>query len=73
MIKQVSEADPLLCPRCGGDMCLLAFIEQGEVLEKILTHLPACAEGRQGPLAGPSPSLPATYPVPFSLPRGVAA
>ena len=31
------------------------FIEQGEVIEKIPTHLPACAEGRQGPLAGPSP------------------
>ena len=39
------------------------FIEQGEVLEKILTHLPACAEGRQGPLAGP-PSPP---PVPAAV------
>ena len=27
LIKQVYEADPLLCPRCGGGMPILAFIE----------------------------------------------
>jgi hypothetical protein len=39
LIKQVYEADPLVCPRCGGAMRILAFIEQPEVIEKILTHL----------------------------------
>ena len=39
LIKQVYEVDPLLCPRCAGAMRILAFIEESEVIEKILTHL----------------------------------
>ena len=39
LIKQVYEVDPLVCPRCTGPMRLIAFIEQPEVIEKILTHL----------------------------------
>jgi hypothetical protein len=39
LIKHVYEADPLLCPQCGGSMRIIAFIEQREVIEKILTHL----------------------------------
>ena len=38
-IKKVYEADPLLCPRCGGAMRIIAFIDQREVIEKILTHM----------------------------------
>jgi hypothetical protein len=39
-------------------MRIIAFIEQPEVIEQILTHLPACADGRQGALAyyGPQPA-----------------
>ena len=46
--KQVYEADPLLCPQCGGPMRIVAFTEQPEVIEKILTHFslwPAHAHG----------------------------
>ena len=39
LIKQVYEVDPFVCPRCAGTMRILAFIEQPEVIEKILTHL----------------------------------
>jgi transposase-like protein len=39
LIKEVYEADPLVCPRCGGSMRILAFIDQSEIIEKILTHL----------------------------------
>jgi hypothetical protein len=39
LLKQVYEVDPLMCPRCTGPMRLIAFIEQPEVIEKILTHL----------------------------------
>ena len=28
-----------MCPRCTGPIRLIAFIEQPEVIEKILTHL----------------------------------
>ena len=39
LIKQVDEVDPLVCPRCAGAMRIIAFIEQHEAIEKILTHL----------------------------------
>ena len=34
------EIDPLACPKCGGQMKVIAFIEppQGAVIEKILRH-----------------------------------
>ena len=40
LIKRVYEADPLVCPKCSGEMKVIAFIEppQGEVIEKILKH-----------------------------------
>jgi hypothetical protein len=40
LIKRVYEADPLLCPKCGGTMKVVAFLEppQGSVIEKILRH-----------------------------------
>ncbi len=39
LIKKVYAADPLLCVRCGGAMRIIAFIDQPEGIEKILTHL----------------------------------
>ncbi len=39
LIKKVYEADPLLSPRCGGAMRIIAFIDQPEVIQKIFTHL----------------------------------
>ena len=40
LIKRVYEVDPLACPKCGGTMKVVAFIEppQQEVIEKILRH-----------------------------------
>ena len=40
LIKQVFEADPLLCPKSGAQMKIISFIErdQSEVMEKILRH-----------------------------------
>jgi len=40
LLKQVYEVDPLLCPKCGAQMKIIAFIEahQSEVIEKILRH-----------------------------------
>ncbi len=39
LIKKGYEADPLLCPRCGGAMRIIACIDRPDVSEKILTHL----------------------------------
>jgi len=48
LIKQVYETDPLLCPKCGGEMKIIRFTclpagrqverHQNEVIEKILKH-----------------------------------
>jgi hypothetical protein len=40
LIKCVFEVDPLKCPRCGGTMKVISFIEchQSDVIEKILKH-----------------------------------
>ncbi|MEO2017109.1 MAG: transposase [Fuerstiella sp.] len=40
LIKRIYEADPLICPQCGGQMKVVAFIKppQSEVIEKILRH-----------------------------------
>ena len=52
LIKRVYEVDPLLCPQCGGQMKVIAFIEppQQEVIEKILRH---CGLWDASPPRGP--------------------
>ena len=39
LIKKIYEVDPLTCPKCQGRMRILAFIEDEEVIKKILKHL----------------------------------
>lgn len=38
LIKCVYEVDPLKCPKCGGEMKIVGFIEEAAVIEKILRH-----------------------------------
>ncbi len=40
LIKRIYEVDPLACPKCGGEMKVVAFIEppQADVIEKIMRH-----------------------------------
>lgn len=38
LIKMVYEVNPLSCPKCGGRMRIVSFIEQDEVIRRILTH-----------------------------------
>ena len=39
LIQKIYEVDPLLCSKCGGEMKIIAFIEEQAVIEKILKHL----------------------------------
>ena len=39
LIQKIYEVDPLACPKCGGAMRILAFIEEAAVIRKILDHL----------------------------------
>ena len=55
LIKRVYEFDPLICPRCSGQMKIVAFIEapQGDVIEKILRHCGLwCPAAARAPSAG---------------------
>ena len=38
LIKCVYEVDPLKCPKCGGEMRIISFIEEETVIRKILKH-----------------------------------
>lgn len=50
MIKRVYEVDPLVCPRCHGEMRIIAFIVDAVVIDKILRHLVAKGDHRvRGP------------------------
>ena len=39
LIQKIYETDPLCCPKCSGKMRILSFIEDEQVIEKILKHL----------------------------------
>ena len=39
MIKKVYEVDPLLCPKCRGQMHIISFIDDHKVIDKIISHL----------------------------------
>jgi hypothetical protein len=39
LIRKVWAADPLVCPRCGGRLRIISFIEDSAIIEKILRHL----------------------------------
>jgi len=38
LIQLVYETDPLSCPECGGRMKIISFIEEREVIRRILKH-----------------------------------
>jgi ribosomal protein S27E len=39
LIQKIYHVDPLLCPNCSGSMKIISFIEDSEVIKKILKHL----------------------------------
>ena len=39
LIRRVYEVDPLVCPRCGGEMRVVGFITEPAVIKRILDHL----------------------------------
>ena len=45
LVRRIYEVDPLVCPKCGGEMRIIAFIIDHDVVDKILLHL-AKAEAR---------------------------
>ena len=39
LIKRIYEVDPLVCPTCGSEMKVIAFITEHDVIDAILQHL----------------------------------
>jgi hypothetical protein len=39
MIRKVYEVDPMLCPKCGGSMKVIAFITEFGAVDRIIDHL----------------------------------
>jgi hypothetical protein len=54
LIRRIYEVDPLVCPRCGGTMRIIAFITEPRVIGAILRHL-----AKKGVDARSRPSTPA--------------
>mgnify|MGYP005856477261 CR=1 FL=1 len=50
LIKKIYEVVPLLCPRCKGQMRIIAFIEDCKVIKKILDWLSIDEFKRDRPL-----------------------
>ena len=44
LIKRIYEVDPLVCPSCGSEMKVIAFIIDHAMVDQILTHLKRRAE-----------------------------
>ena len=39
LLARIYEVLPLLCPQCGGEMRIIAFITEGTAIREILGHL----------------------------------
>jgi len=39
LIQRIYEIDPLICPKCQGNMQVISVIEDADVIRKILKHL----------------------------------
>lgn len=51
LLARIYEVFPLTCPRCGGTMRIIAFIDDGEAIREILLHrAPKPAPARGPPL-----------------------
>ncbi len=60
LLARIYEVLPLLCPRCGGEMRIIAFITEAVVIREILGHL--------GEPTSPPRLLPARGPPLWEMP-----
>ena len=55
LIQKIYHVDPLLCPKCLGFMRIIAFIENEQLVKKILKHLGLWGVKRKPPPRANSP------------------
>jgi len=39
LIQKIYRLNPLLCPKCSGSMKIISFIDQDDLIQRILRHL----------------------------------
>ena len=49
LIQKIYEVDPLVCPKCQGDMRIIASIEDATLIQLILKHLGLWDTNNHGP------------------------
>jgi len=65
MIRKVYEVDPMICPKCGGTMKVVAFITEYAAVDRIIDHLKLTFVAEKPP-PSPFPS-PAAWRLPPSF------
>ena len=76
LIKKAWDVDPLLCPKCGGQMRLISLIEDDPTIEKILRHLDLWEGLARRTDRAPPPALELGYvrePFYYDIPFGTDA
>jgi hypothetical protein len=65
LIQKIYEVDPLKCPKCQGSIRVIAFIEDEDVIKKILKHLGLWEVKRKpSPRSNGPPLILDAYPTP---------
>ncbi len=68
LIKKVYEVDPMLCPKCGAEMRLMAIIEEDEVIEKNTETPSSLGSPPRPPSQAPPPEEESDWPINSQLP-----
>lgn len=58
LIQKIYEVDPLTCPKCKGRMKIIAFIQDQEVVKKILKHVGLWERKTRPPPKSKTPPIP---------------
>jgi len=62
LIQKIYEVDPLTCPKCQGQMRIISFIEDDDVIKKILKYLGLwLVKKKPSPKANAPPHITETY------------
>jgi len=62
LIQKIYEVDPLTCPKCSGKMKVISFIEDEDIIKKILKHLGLWEiKARPPPRSNAPPKAPEYY------------
>jgi len=67
LIQKIYEVDPLTCTKCQGKMRIIAFVEDEEVIKKILKHLGLWEFKPRPPPKATGPAKISEYSIDYSI------